>query len=114
MSGGSKDIDTVAPAQAESLFDIVAYLISAARLSLDEAPRYGSARLLVGAVRLIAAAEAMDGVEVDDTLREWQRAMNENLMKMMNFYPEYADWLSGLTRDVAREVTARNLTPPPG
>jgi hypothetical protein len=109
-----KDIDTVAPAEAESLFEIVSYLISAARLSLDEAPRYGSARLLVGAVRLIAAAEAIEGVEVDDTLREWQGAMNENLMKVMNFYPQYVDWLNGLTLDVAREVTARNLTSSPG
>jgi hypothetical protein len=104
-----KDIDTPGVAEAESLFDIVSYLISAARLSLDESPRYGSARLLVGAVRLIAAADAMDGMEVDDSLREWKRSMDENLMKVMNFFPEYVEWLGDLTREVAQEVTGRNL-----
>ena len=109
-----KNHDTVAQPDAESLFEIVSYLISAARLSLDEAPRYGSARLLVGAIRLIAAAEAMDGVEVDDTLREWKRSMDENVMKVMNLYPDYTQWLGDLTREVAQEVTGRNLATPPG
>jgi hypothetical protein len=104
-----KEHDTVAPPEAESLFEIVSYLICAARLSLDEAPRHGSARLLVGAVRLIAAAEAMQGVDVDDTLRDWKRSMDENVMKVMNLYPEYVTWLSDLTREVADEVTGRNL-----
>jgi Family of unknown function (DUF6092) len=108
----AKPVDGITPPEAESLFEIVSYLISAARLSIDEAPRYGSARLLVGAVRLIAAAEALDGVEVDDTLREWKEAMDANLMKVMNFYPEYVQWLGDLTREVAEEVTNRNLAAP--
>jgi hypothetical protein len=99
--------------EAESLFELVSYLISAARLSLDEAPRYGSLRLAVGASRLIAAAEAMDGVEVDDTLREWKKSMDENMLKVMNFYPEYVDWLGELTRQVAQEATNRNLAEEP-
>ena len=92
----------------ESLFEIVSYLISAARLTLDEPPRHGSARLLVGAVRLIAAAE--DRGEVDDTMLAWKHSMDENLMNVMNFYPEYEQWLGGLTREVAEEVTRRNLS----
>jgi hypothetical protein len=108
-----KDIDTAAVPEAESLFELVSYLISAARLTLDEAPRYGSARLLVGATRLIAAAEAMEGVEVDDTLRAWKTSMDENLLKVMNFYPEYVEWLGALTREVAQEVTGRNLAAEP-
>jgi hypothetical protein len=95
--------------EVESLFEIVSYLISAARLSLDEAPRNGSARLLVGAMRLVAAAEATEGVEVDDTLLAWKRSMDENVMKVMNHYPEYTQWLGDLTREVAQEVTSRNL-----
>lgn len=111
---GPKEHDTVASSEPESLFEIVSYLISAARLSLDEAPRHGSARLLVGAVRLIAAAEAMEGVEVDETLRGWKRSMDANIMKVMNLYPEYVRWLSDLTREVADEVTERNLGAPLG
>jgi hypothetical protein len=98
-----------AQSEVESLFDIVSYLITAARLSLDEAPRNGSARLLVGAMRLLTAAEATEGVEVDDTLRAWKRSMDENVMNVMNHYPEYTQWLGELTRDVAQEVTSRNL-----
>jgi hypothetical protein len=94
--------------ESDPLFEIVSYLISAAKLTLDEPPRHGSARLLVGAVRLIAAAEERG--EVDDTLRDWKASMDENLMKVMNFYPEYEQWLGGLTREVAEEVTRRNLT----
>ena len=51
----------------------------------------------------------MDGVEVDDTLLGWKQSMDENIMKVMNLYPEYVTWLSDLTRGVADEVTARNL-----
>jgi hypothetical protein len=108
----TKNNDAAMP-EGESLFELVSYLISAARLSLDEAPRYGSLRLVVGASRLIGAAETMDGMEVDDTLREWKRSMDENLLKVMNFYPEYVEWLGELTRDVAREATDRNLAGKP-
>jgi hypothetical protein len=93
--------------ERESLFEIVSYLISAARLTLDEPPRHGSARLLVGAVRLIAAAEERG--EADDTMLAWKASMDDNVMKVMNLYPEYAQWLGGLTREVAEEVTRRNL-----
>jgi hypothetical protein len=72
-----------------------------------EPPRHGSARLIVGALRLIDAAEERG--EVDDTLLAWKAAMGENVMKVMNFYPEYEQWLGGLTREVAEEVTRRNL-----
>ena len=30
-------------------------------------------------------------------------------MKVMNRYPEYTQWLGELTREVAQEVTSRNL-----
>ena len=40
--------------------------------------------------------------------------MDENIMKVMNLYPEYVRWLSDLTREVADEVTERNLAAPLG
>jgi hypothetical protein len=95
--------------EPESVFELACYLISSSRLSIDEAPRYGSLRLLVGASRLIAAAEAMPGVEVDDTLRKWKEEIDTNLLKVMNEYPEYLEFLSELTREVGREATDRNL-----
>jgi hypothetical protein len=95
--------------EGESIFDLACYLISSARLSLDEAPRYGSLRLIVGASRLIGAAEAMDGVEVDDRLLEWKQSIDDNLFKVMNQFPEYVEWLGDLTREVGKEATDRNL-----
>ena len=95
--------------EGESIFELVCYLISSARLSLDEAPRYGSLRLLVGASRLIAAAEAIEGAEVDDELRAWKRSIDENLLSVMNEFPDYVAWLGDLTRTVGREATERNL-----
>ncbi|MCW3008698.1 MAG: hypothetical protein JWP17_3324 [Solirubrobacterales bacterium] len=95
--------------EGESVFDLACYLISSARLAMDETPRYGSLRLIVAASRLIAAAEAMEGVPPDDTLLEWKRSIDENLFKVMNQYPEYGEWLADLTRTVGREATQRNL-----
>ena len=93
----------------DSIFELVAYLVSCARLTLDEAPRYGSQRLLVGASRLIAAAEGLEGSEPDAVLEQWKQAIDENVFKMALAYPEYVEWLSDLTRDVGREAAERNL-----
>jgi hypothetical protein len=96
----------------DSIFEIVCYLVACARLTLDEAPRYGSQRLLVGASRLIAAAEDLEGAEPDPVLEEWKRSIDENIFKMALAYPEYVEWLSGFTRTVGRETVERNLTAP--
>jgi hypothetical protein len=96
--------------QRDSIFEIVSYLVSCARLTLDEAPRYGSQRLLVGASRLIAAAEGLERAEADPVLEDWKQAIDENVFKMALAYPEYVEWLSELTRTVGREATERNLS----
>jgi hypothetical protein len=93
----------------DSIFELVAYLVSCARLTLDEAPRYGSQRLLVGASRLIAAAESLEGTEPDAVLEAWKRSIDENIFKMALDYPEYVAWLSDLTRTVGHEAAGRNL-----
>lgn len=96
----------------DSIFELVCYLISAARLSLDEAPRYGSTRLLVAASRLISVAEEIEGAAVDDVLRDWRRSIDANMFSVMDRFPEYVEWLSVLTRSLAEEATERNLSRP--
>jgi hypothetical protein len=91
----------------DSVFDLVCYLLSSARLSIDEAPRYGSVRMLVAASRLLAS-EA--GSDVDDPLlAEWKSSIDQNMFKVMDEYPEYLTWLGELTREVAEEATSRNM-----
>jgi hypothetical protein len=95
--------------QPDSLFELMTYLVSAARLSLDESPRYGSLRLLVAASRLVATAEATEGLEVDDTIRAWKQSIDENMLNVMNQFPDYVEWLGDLTRTVGEEAAARNF-----
>jgi hypothetical protein len=95
------------PQPPGTVFDVVAFLLSSARLSLDEAPRYASIRLLMAARRLLATDAAAD---LDDpALEAWNRSIDENLLKSMDRYPEYVEWLSELARAVAEEATERNL-----
>ncbi len=99
-------------APRDPLFELVSYLVSCARLSLDEAPRYGSLRLLIGASRLIEAAETVEGLEVDDEIRAFKRSIDENALLVMNEFPAFEAWLTALLRDVAEEATRRNLRLP--
>jgi hypothetical protein len=92
----------------DSVFDLVCYLLSSARLSIDEAPRYGSVRMLVAASRLLGS-EACAGLD-DDVLDGWKRSIDDNMLKVLDSYPEYLDWLGGLTREVAEEATNRNMS----
>jgi hypothetical protein len=96
--------------QRDSIFELVAYLVSCARLSVDEPSRYASQRLLVGARRLIAAAENLECVPPDPVLDAWKQSIDENIFKMAFAYPEFLDWLSDLTRTVGRETVERNLS----
>jgi hypothetical protein len=92
----------------DTVFDLVCYLLSSARLSVDEAPRYGSVRMLVAASRLLGSEAAAD--LDDDVLREWKRSIDENMLLVLDSYPEYLEWLGGLARDIAEEATNRNMS----
>ena len=59
----------------EFLFDFVLYLVTCARLHLDEKPIYGAFRMIEGASRLIEAAESLPGWEVDAFLEEQRTAI---------------------------------------
>ena len=95
----------------EFLFDFVLYLVTCARLHLDEKPIYGAFRMIEGASRLIEAAEDLPGWEVDGFLAEKRAAIEANKARMTVDKDGFRDWLSDLARDLAAEATRRNLDP---
>lgn len=93
----------------EALFKFILYLVSCARLSLEEPPIYGSFRLIDGASRLIASAEETDGSGPDEFLRAARAEIEREKIRTIDDEPGYTEWLDGLLRRFAREGTRRNL-----
>ena len=86
----------------ERVFELAAFLVSAAGLSLVEAPRSGAVRLLMAASRLVASFEPDDAF-----LRELKASIDENVVKVMWDYEGLVVWLSDLTGRVGAEAIAR-------
>jgi uncharacterized protein DUF6092 len=90
----------------DRLFDLVVYLVSCSRLSLDEPVIYGSFRLLEGASRLI------DGETDDAFLLRCREEIEAEKLKMIDDPDGYREFLDRLLREVAAEATRRNLEMP--
>jgi Family of unknown function (DUF6092) len=90
------------------LFELVLYLVSCARLSLDEPQIYGSFRLVEAAVRLVDAAGTW-GMERDEVLERVRASIEEEKLRMIDDHAGYRAWLDRLLRDLAEEAVARNL-----
>ena len=91
------------------VFDLVLYLVTCARLNLDEKPIYGAFRLIEGASRLIEAAEELTGAEADPFLVEQRAAIERNKARMTLDKEGFRAWLADLARAMAAEATRRNL-----
>jgi hypothetical protein len=86
----------------ERLFELAAFLVTSAGLTLVEAPRSGAVRLLMAASRLV------DSFEPDDRfLRELKASIDENVVKVMWDYDGLVTWLNDLTARVGDEALAR-------
>ncbi|HKP18623.1 MAG TPA: DUF6092 family protein [Gaiellaceae bacterium] len=86
----------------ERLFELTAFLVSSAGLTLVESPRHGAVRLLMAASRLV------DSFEPDDPfLRRVKESIDENIVKVMWDYEGLVAWLEDLTREVGGEALAR-------
>jgi hypothetical protein len=102
------EVGVTETAREDRLFELVAYLVSCARLSLDEPPIYGSFRLVEAVVRLVEAAPAM-GVEVDQEVLAVRDSINREKLRMIDDHEGYRAWLDDLLAKVAAEATRRNL-----
>lgn len=100
-------------APEDRLFELVAYLVACARLTLDEPQIYGSFRLVEAVVRLVEAAQAI-GVAVDEEILAARDSIQREKMRMIEDHDGYRAWLDGLLAEVAREATRRNLAQPAG
>jgi hypothetical protein len=107
--GGRQLVET---GRENRLFELVAYLVSCSRLSLDEPPIYGSFRLIEAVGRVVDAADAL-GLAVDGEIRDAREQIEANKLLMINDHDAYRAWLDGLLADVAAEATRRNLDPSP-
>lgn len=94
------------------LFELVAYLVSCSRLSLDEPPIYGSFRLIEAVGRLVDAADAL-GIPVDREIRDAREQIEGNKLLMIDDHDGYRAWLDGLLAEIAAEATRRNLDSSP-
>ncbi|MCY4085704.1 MAG: DUF6092 family protein [Actinomycetia bacterium] len=93
----------------DRLFEIVLYLVSCARLTIDEPPIYGSLRLVESASRLVTAAAEIEGLDVDDFLREGRGSIEREKLRMIEDAEGYTSWLTGLLTEFAAEAARRNL-----
>jgi hypothetical protein len=84
------------------LFELTAFLVSAAGLTLVESPRSGAVRLLMAASRLVQSFEPEDPF-----LRDVKASIDENIVKVMWDYDGLVTWLDDLTRPVGAEALAR-------
>ena len=93
----------------DPLFEFILYLITSARLSLDEKAIYGSFRLIEGASRLIESAEEIPGLDPDDFLRSKRDSIDQNKARMMLDKEGYRQWLTELASELAAEAVKRSL-----
>ena len=93
----------------DPLFEFILYLVTSARLSLDEKAIYGSFRLIEGASRLIEAAERIPGLEADDLLRAKRDSIDQNKARMMLDKEGYRKWLTDLAAELASEAVRRSF-----
>ncbi len=93
----------------DPLFDFILYLVTSARVSLDERAIYGSFRLIEGASRLIEAAEEIPGLKVDDFLRAKRNSIDQNKARMMLEKDGYRTWLTDLATGLASESVKRSM-----
>ena len=96
----------------DRLFELVLYLISSARLTLDEPPIYGSLRLIEGASRLVETAPDLGGIIGDDFITAARDSIEGNMLKMINDHEGYRAWLTEFLSEFAAEAARRNLAEP--
>jgi Family of unknown function (DUF6092) len=86
----------------QRLFDLAAFLVSSAGLTIVESPRHGAVRLLMAASRLVDSSESEDPF-----LRELKASIDENVVKVAWDYDGLVRWLNDLTHRVGAEALAR-------
>jgi hypothetical protein len=91
----------------DDVFELLAFLVTSARLCVDEPKLYGTFRLVDGASRLLGFVLESDQPEDKQTLQQLKDEIDEKKFLLTTDQEGYFDFLDELTRKVARELKER-------
>ena len=91
----------------EDIFELLAFLITSARLCVDEPKLYGTFRLVDAASRLLGFALESDQLEDKQSLQQLKDEIDEKKFLMTTDQEGYVQFLDDLTRKVARGLKER-------
>ena len=91
----------------DDVFELLAFLVTSARLCVDEPKLYGTFRLVDAASRLIGFALKSDQLEDKQPLQQLKDEIDEKKFLLTTDQEGYVKFLDDLTRKVARELKER-------
>jgi hypothetical protein len=91
----------------DDVFELLAFLVTSARLCVDEPRLYGTFRLVDGASRLIGFVLQSDQLEDRQSLQQLKDEIDEKKLLLTTDQEGYVNFLDDLTRKVARELKER-------
>ena len=93
----------------DPLFELAVYLVSSARLSLEEPVVYGSFRLVEAILRVIDTDAVLNGEAADGFLQERRAEIDTEKLRMIEDHEGYRAWLDSLLREFAAETKRRSV-----
>jgi hypothetical protein len=91
----------------DDVFELLAFLVTSARLCVGEPKLYGTFRLVDGASRLLGFVLKSDQSEDKQTLQQLKDEIDEKKLLLTTDQEAYLNFLDDLTRKVARELKKR-------
>ncbi len=91
----------------DEVFELLAFLVSSARLCVDEPKLYGTFRLVDAASRLLGFVLQSDQVQDKRSVQQLKDEIDEKKFLMTTDQEGYVKFLDDLTRKVARELKKR-------
>ena len=91
----------------DQAFKLLAFLVTSARLCVDEPEDYGTFRLIDGASRLLAFLLESDEAQERDFYAKLQRDIEDSKLLLLTDEEAYAECLAQAARDVAGQMKSR-------
>ena len=96
----------------DDVLELLAFLVTSARLCVDEPKLYGTFRLVDAASRLLGFVLKSDQLDDKRFLQQLKGEIDEKKMWLVSDQKGYLKFLDDLTRKVARELKERAGTAP--
>lgn len=97
---------------SKEIFDIVVFALSAARISTDEPPLYGSLRLIDLSSKIIRLQELVEKEKADKFLQRIREIIEEKKYTVMASEEEFVKVLDQLISECAKELKNRKKLGP--